>query len=163
MPDLQIENLDQLQKKMQQMLRNGGKHSRKAVTMAVTPIAKAYRTAAPNPNRKREASRKRGRPMKRAVFKKTLKGNRKRESLAKAGFNVAKKRRDDRRAYHAHLPLLGTKNRQTKSGQFRGRVTFARGSALRHRIRASVSAGLVQARRIVNTELSRSVRDEWES
>lgn len=116
---------------------------RKPVTAGLRLLVRSMKAKAPRGSRKRRTDKRRrpGRKRgKRVVGKgrppRTPKAKRKGKRLyqahgfrfrgakkivAKAGVNVAKKRAQ--RAPHAHLLGLGTKERETKAGKKRGRIT----------------------------------------
>lgn len=96
------------------------KAGRRAISAGVNILAKTYRTNAPV-DRSGVKKKSTHVPMKRAVGRKFRRGSSRRAPVGKVGYNVNKK--GGRRAFHAHLPLLGTAVRTTRSGRNRGRVT----------------------------------------
>jgi len=106
---------------------NGNKSIKKAVTRSVrkgtTVLRKAYRDAAPNGPKKDPTKYPNHRKMRKSVRQKVRRPQKRKNALAKVGFNVGTSGKGDkRRAYHAHLPVVGTKLRYHKSGKFVGRV-----------------------------------------
>ena len=137
-------NIDELFTTLTQLVESADPIAHKAVSKAITPISGAFRKAMPTPNPKRQARRKNGVAMKRAVKRKVRKARGNKPAQAKTGFNVGLRRGDNRRAYHAHLAVLGTRERMRKNGMRTGRVGPT-AVALRSRIRSSLGAAVPKA------------------
>lgn len=104
---------------------NDSKAMTKAVTRSiskgVTIVRRAYVEAAPNGPPKNSKSYPRHLKMKKAVRRRVRRPQKRKPADAKVGFNVNIKKNAPKRAYHAHLPSLGTVQRwkhvRDKSGK----------------------------------------------
>lgn len=137
-----------------------------AYSRGLTILARAYRQGSPEDFERKSGRAKRKethRPMKRSVFRRSRFKNTKRKTAsAKVGFNVGQKKKSGRRAFHAHLPMMGTKNRWTKSGNFTGRVQRTVRQA-QTRMRSSINPATRQALNEIDSILLDHIRKEFQS
>jgi len=125
----QVHGVNKLMAEFDRLAQEPNKEAGMAAARAgATTLAKVYRSHAPTSElsrRNRTAFRQDGiaidrTPMKQAVGTRVRRGRGKKGPQFRTGFNVGRKGR--RRAPHAHLVILGTSVRQTRSGENRGRM-----------------------------------------
>lgn len=129
------------------------KSTKKAVTRSIskgaTIVRRAYVKAAPNGPPKDSKNYPNHKKMRKSARRKIRRPQKRKNAVAKVGYNVGiKGRSDPRRAYHAHLPSVGTvqRTRWRTSGMPTGRVRR------NHRISREVSTAYIPAIRAIEAE-----------
>jgi len=157
---MKVQGINELMSEFDRLANEPNKAAGMAAARAgATTLAKVYRQHAPvsrATRRNRAAFRQDGialdrTPMKQAVGTRVRRGSGKRRGPQfKVGFNVNKRGR--KRAPHAHLVLLGTSVRTTKTGQNRGRMPARPG------VGAAVSSAIPKAIEAMRTRLKEKLK-----
>lgn len=131
--DIDTKEITAMQIKFAEMEKNPERRlMMKHFKAAGTELAKGYRTAAPvgpMSRKLKRLNRNAGIKLERNGFsikqsaKSKVKAKRGRYVAVKAGYNVGIKR-GGKKAYHAHLAILGTDYRYHKSGKYVGKVDY---------------------------------------
>ena len=135
-----------LDKKLGRLARRGANRvARRGLGKALTVLARAMRAEAPN------------KTMKASIGKRNKKNRRKGIHEAKVGPNVGNKGKGEKRTPHAHLFILGTKERFTKTGASRGAMPqndFVRRAAEKSR-ESAAAAMKAEIRKQIKIEASK--------
>jgi hypothetical protein len=169
--DIDFKQVAKLQQKFTEMESNPERRlMMKHFRAAGTELAKGYRTAAPVGPMSRKLKKlnrnaaikleRNGLSIKQSA-KSRVKAKRGRYVAVKAGYNVGVKK-GGKRAYHAHLAILGTKDRYHKTGKYVGKVDVT-AALLRQKIGSfSDQAAQKAIARIEDKIFSESIK-EWTS
>ena len=169
--DIDTNAIEALQIKFAQMEANPERRlMMKHFRAAGTEIAKGYRTAAPVGPMSRKLKKlnrnagikleRNGLSIKQSA-KSRVKAKRGRYVAVKAGYNVGIKK-GGKRAYHAHLAILGTKDRYHKTGKYVGRVDVT-AALLRQKIGSFSDQAAQKAIAKIEDKIFSEAIKEWTS